>query len=119
MQAYPGRRTSPVIDALSGRMSVRLLRVMVEHLPPENAVSRALVSSWGDTLRLLHDAASSLRMLTASYYNVHRGDGTPPLAYEPIPTPETSAPARTARDPERAAAEQSHLLEVLHRADQA
>lgn len=119
MQAYPGQ-PNPVLAAIRGDISTRQLRVMVEHLPPDNPVAWHLGYRWGDIERLLHDISSQLRLYRADFYNAHRDPKKSRPMEEPelIPTPEEVA-AREAeedhRTPEQKQAEQAHLQLVLNR----
>lgn len=99
MQTYAPR--DPVAEYMRGQISLRKLRVMVEHLPPGNAAAR-VVSPWSDVENLLHDIDSQLRALRALTYNIHRGKDQ--LAEQPdfIPKP----PTRQQREADQRAAEQ-------------
>jgi hypothetical protein len=122
MQAYPGR--NPVLDAIRGAIdrggefehtiSVRQLRVMLENLPPANAIDRELGSRWGDFERLLHDISSGVRDLTALTYNINRPKGQAALESKHLPTPEELEQQEAAeRTPEQAVAELAHLRSVI------
>ncbi|WP_175008116.1 hypothetical protein [Cellulosimicrobium sp. TH-20] len=56
LQEYAPR--DPLAEYLDGRITLRKLRVMIEHLPPGSALHRALYGPWGDTERLLHAIAN-------------------------------------------------------------
>jgi hypothetical protein len=114
MQAYPNRG-NPVLDALTGRISVRQLRVMIEHLPPNNAVARALNGPWGDIEYLLRDIANNGRVLNTSYYNTHRAKGLAAQPLELMPKPEISGQRPDAQDDEQVQSQREHLLAVLAR----
>lgn len=121
MQAYPGR--NPVLDAIRGSVdqggefedtiTVRQLRVMLENLPPDNALDRKLGSRWGDQMRLLHDISSSLRDLIGLTYNINRPKGKPAFEPEHLPTPEEAEQRTERRSPEQIASDRAHLREVL------
>lgn len=79
LQAYPG--SSPVRDVLTGRISLRQFRVMVEHLPPGNPLDRARSGHpWAgrDDVALLYEVESRLRELVVMLGNLFRAKGEPP-----------------------------------------
>ena len=115
MQTYPGQG-NPVLRALTGEISTRQLRVMVEHLPPENAAIYDLYDLV--TMReIMHDVSDQLRLLRAEFSNVHRDKDQPPITHpDLLPRPAQHDGA----EPEKQAqvkAEQEHFLAVLNRPD--
>lgn len=118
LAAYPGR-PNPIIQALCGELSVRELRVMLEHLPPGNAAQRELEGPWGDQEWLLYDVSSYLRYLRTDFFNANRGRQPPIRDTDLLPTPHdrhtgSGAPAET-RSAEQVQAERDHLEAVLAR----
>ena len=116
MQHYPGQG-NPVLRALAGDLSIRQLRLMIEHLPRENVAVHAVhdLVSFRD---LLHDVSDQLRILRAEVFNIVRDPNKPPIEEpELLPRPDQGRP-----DPqtqiqanEAAKAAQDHLLAVLNR----
>lgn len=116
MQAYPGQG-NPVLRALKGKISVRQLRVMIENLPPDNAVERHLRGHhWGDGHNLMWDVSTQLRTLVALYINAHLEKGKPRQNVDPVPHPDYTAETDT-RSEYQKKAERDHLQAVLHRGD--
>lgn len=116
LQTYPGRG-NPVLDALEGTISLRQLRVMVEHLPPDNPVQREVNGNgWTEIHWLLHSIDSRQRELNVSYVNAHKGKGQQPSQPTYLPTP-NQAPAANVdtRTPEQIQAERAHFEAVLNR----
>ena len=97
LQAYPG--SNPVRDVLTGRISLRQFRVMVEHLPPGNVLERERAggSRWGDMETLVWGVESRLRELVAMFHNVHRPEGEQPVEVEYISRPSTRQDEELAR----------------------
>lgn len=114
MATYPGRG-NPVMDALRGKISVRQLRVMVEHLPPNNAAARLLNGRWGDLERLIHDCSSQLRLFNTNYYNVNREKGKRAIEADLLPTPEELETKPDSRSPEQIQQGRQALQSVLNR----
>lgn len=105
-------------EALRGKISIRKLRVMLEHLPLDNAVARELHGRWGDQMLLTHDISSSLRILITQQNNLYRAKGEQPAEPELIPVPDAMAPESVqVTDPERIQAEKDHLQMVLARSN--
>lgn len=115
LATYPGRG-NPVMDALHGKISIRQLRVMVEHLPPDNAAARDERGPWGDLERIAHDSNSQIRFLRAEVYNIVRGDKPPITEPELLSTPEsTRQEAAEVRPAEVVQTERNFLQSVLNR----
>lgn len=116
MQAYPGHG-NPVINALKGKISTRQLRVMIEHLPKPNAVTREIAGNdWHDVEWMLWDVSTQLRLLRTNFYNANRGNDTPAEKFEPLPNPKTfKRQATEARTPEKVASDRAHFRAVLNR----
>lgn len=112
LQAYPGR--DPLKEILTGRITLRQFRIMVENLPPKGPVARALNGRWGDDDWMLFDISSRMRDLSAQLYNLFRGT-SPPIEPAYLPKPE----ADSTEQPDMVLAEekqmQDDLLKVLSR----
>lgn len=59
----------PLAEYLAGKITLRKLRVMIEHLPPGSAWHRARGGPWRDTESLLWSIESRLRDLTVATHN--------------------------------------------------
>lgn len=70
MQAYPGR--DPIDEVLSGRISLRKFRVMVEHLPPDNPLERSRTGQAGSLLWNIH---AKLVDLDKHFCDAHTPEG--------------------------------------------
>ena len=92
LQAYAPR--DPLREASQGKISVRQLRVMVEHLPPGNPAARVL-DPWRDTEHLLHDISTQLRGLNVNFVSAMGGNAP---EFVPYPKPETAAQKARVRD---------------------
>lgn len=68
LQEYAPR--DPLAEALDGRITLRKLRVMIQHLPPGNAAARALYGPWTDAERLSHYTANAVGALLTLTNNV-------------------------------------------------
>lgn len=117
LQHYPGQG-NPVIKALQGKISPRELRVMLEHLPPGNPLSREFNGPWDNETVLLHAVANGLMRLNANYYNVHRQKGDKPESPDYIENPnddyrDDTTPEASEAEQQQIKAEQEHLLQVL------
>ena len=114
MRHYPGRH-SPVIACLRGDITVRMLRVMVEGLPPDPVLLRDLGESpWLEQDWMLYDIANHIRALHVLTYNVNRGTSSP-MQYEPLPMPgSTSDEADDDVSIEQSVAE-AELTALMHR----
>jgi hypothetical protein len=83
-----------------GRCSLRQLRVLVEHLPPDSALHRAARGhAWGDDTYILAEAADALRSLVAltAAVNSKNGKYKPP---QPLPRPGEDADQERDREAE-------------------
>lgn len=113
MQAYPGQG-NPLMDALKGLISVRQLRVMIEHLPRPNAITREIVGNeWSDHEWFIWDIDSQLRKLNTNFINAHRGDN-PVQKVELLPNPKTVQDFET-RSPEQIASDRASFKAVMDR----
>lgn len=111
MQAYPRRR--PIRDFLRGRITLRELRVMIEHLPPDSPIHRTVHGPWRDVEGLLWDISTQLRDLIALTYNVNRAKDAAPIEASHLPRPEPTEYQHQADS--GSAAERHDLLRVLSR----
>lgn len=86
LQAYAPR--DPLREYFQGRVSLRQLRVMIEHLPLNAPAYRAAAGhAWTDETLLMHDVSSQLRVLNASLANLFRGKEDPITEPEFLPAP--------------------------------
>lgn len=62
---------------------------MLEHLPPDNPLTRARDGAWAGntTAALLYQVESRLRELLTSYFNVNRGKDSPAREVTYLPRP--------------------------------
>ena len=121
MQVYAPR--DPLAEYLAGRITLRKLRVMIEHLPPGSAWHRATAGPWRDVESLLWSIESRLRDLTVATHNAsavtvaaitHRqARFAPQPKYLPTPPPPAGVDAEPAQvgDP----AERTELSALVHR----
>ena len=79
-------------------MSLRRFRLLVEHLPPGNALDRARFGRWGDDETLMYAVESRLRELIALTYNANRRHGSAPQEPEYLPRPLTPEEERRKAD---------------------
>lgn len=115
MAAYPGRG-NPVLDTLWGDISIRELRIMIQHLPADNAASRELHGRWDDLRWMIWDISTQLRINNTNTSNIYRKEGEPPITDpEYLPNPETIDQQPTTRPVEVVQAERQHLQDVLNR----
>lgn len=101
---YPGHGPGgPLAAFWRGEISLRLLRVMVENLPPDSATARAVRGhDWQHTDYALQDVVDLLALLVTQFANAHRDPKAHP---NPLPLPK---PGWRPGDPlpeDRAAAE--------------
>ncbi|MFM9637599.1 hypothetical protein [Streptomyces turgidiscabies] len=84
---YPGYgRGGPLAAFWRGEITLRLLRVMVEALPPDSATVRAVNGhAWQHADFVLQDAADLLALLVTQFANAHRDPKSHP---NPLPLPE-------------------------------
>lgn len=120
MQMYAPR--DPLGEYLTGGITFRQLRVMVEGLPrdPSTPIGRAINGPWGDTERLLHGLLWEMRILNASFVNSKKRENVaavePKFPTEPEPTIyQREAKARAARGDENQRKSEQQLLSVLTR----
>lgn len=111
LQAYPG--SDPIRDVLTGTISLRRFRLMVEHLPPGNPLALARFGQrWSDTEALLWQVESRLRELLSLTYNVHRGVDQQPHETDYLPRP------RTAGEEAQEAAQRAYDAQVRQQLEQ-
>ncbi|MFJ2113124.1 MULTISPECIES: hypothetical protein [unclassified Streptomyces] len=84
---YPGYgRGGPLAAFWRGEITLRLLRVLVEGLPPDGALARASAGHpWTQLDWSAADTRDLLELLFIAFANVHRGEKA-----QPIPWPEPS-----------------------------
>ncbi|OUD02572.1 hypothetical protein [Streptomyces swartbergensis] len=117
MHHYPGYGPGgPLAAFWQRRISLRLLRVMVEHLPPSGATARAYNShAWQPLDFAAADTRDLLNLLLTAFVNAHRDPKKPAVPWpEPgwrpgDPTPEESA-AKSEEQQARARAAYQHIL---------
>lgn len=80
---YPGYGPGgPLAAFWQGRISLRLLRILVERLPPTSALARAVRGThWSTTDYHLADISDELATLKTAFLNVHREEGRSPLPW--------------------------------------
>lgn len=120
LQVYAPR--DPVAEAIRGEISVRQLRVMVEHLPAGSAYERATRGPWTDSERLqlsiesrLRDVLSQLAYMAAAFKSAYKVSGEPAdptYMHEPL----VLSDDQSAVDAESRALEAAELDAVIHRA---
>ena len=113
MASYPGRG-NPVLDALRGKISLRQLAVMLEHLPAHNAAERELAGEWDDLRWLAYDISCQLRVLNASIGNIFKKKGSPNREAVMLPSPNDRQAPTQSVVPDRALYE-ADLQKVLNR----
>jgi hypothetical protein len=114
---YPGHGPGgPVAAYWRGEISLRMLRVMVEHLPADGALARAKTGHhWTHIDYAAADTRDLVELLLAAFVNANRAPGKPPTPYpepswrpgDPLPE-DTAAEAEEKRAKSRAAYE--HIL---------
>ncbi len=110
LRQYPGRG-NPVRRALTGRLPVRQLRVMVEHLDLDRPLSLALGGGgWVYPDWMLHDVSAQLRALVAMTHNIHRDKGSQPLELVPLWHPALDVDDEISTEQSAAEAELSALM---------
>jgi len=111
--AYAPR--DPILEFFEGRITLRHLRVLIEGLPPDNAVTRAINGShWVDSTWLLHDVSSQLRNLNASVHNIVQ---KPPVKPQFLPTPELPRSAAEEADEAQLVQQRAEMDALLIRID--
>ena len=116
LQEYAPR--DPLAEVLDGRITLRKLRVMIEHLPPGNAVARALYGPWTDAERLAHYAANTMGALLTLTNNIQAAQAKQEQReFVPVPGPEPTEyqRERAAEQRDEYAEEAADLLSVLAR----
>ncbi|MFD9952477.1 hypothetical protein [[Kitasatospora] papulosa] len=106
MHHYPGYGPGgPLAAYWQGRITLRLLRVLVEHLPPAGAVGRAVSGTpWGGAEYQLAELLDRVGRMETDFRNANRAEGKPQLDYpEPVwrpgdPTPKQKAKAARKAD---------------------
>jgi hypothetical protein len=80
-----------LLDHYRGRLTARRLRVLIQHLPVESALARAMhgeEARWGLTEHLLASAVDQLAAGNWMFAAVHTSeDSSAPERPEPIPRP--------------------------------
>lgn len=116
LQEYAPR--DPLAEYLDGRITLRKLRVMIQHLPPGNAAARALYGPWTDAERLSHFTANALGALLTLTNNVQAAKAKQEQQqFVPIPGPDLTEYQREQQEQELDDAEERvDLLAVLTRA---
>lgn len=86
MHHYPGYGDGgPLAAFWQGRITLRLLRVMVEHLPPTSATARARAGhEWSHLDYAAADTVDLLALLVTQFGNAHRDPKKQPA---PLPEP--------------------------------
>lgn len=116
LQEYAPR--DPLAEVLDGRITLRKLRVMIQHLPPGNANERALFGRWTDTERLLHHVANTTGALLTLTNNIQAAQAKQEQReFVPVPAPEPTEYQleRRAEERDEHAEEAAGLLSVLAR----
>lgn len=86
LQAYAPR--DPLREYFQGRVSLRQLRLMVEHLPLDAPAYRAGAGhAWRDETVIQWDISSQLRILNANLSNMFRAKGAPAAEPDLLPSP--------------------------------
>lgn len=113
MQTYPGR--DPVAEYFRGDITLRQLRVMCEHLPPDSALHRATRGhDWQDSEYLLAEVADAVRTLASITVAVNSKRPKSVKMPEPLPRPVDEAEeARKAAEREAAEQAYSDLVSAL------
>ncbi|GLF97546.1 hypothetical protein [Streptomyces yaizuensis] len=89
------------LDWQRGRLSSRRLSVLIEHLPRDSAVNRALhgeTAEWSVTDHLLAAVVDHLAAANWLFTSVHSDD--PPDPPTPVPRPGDSAPEESRAEPD-------------------
>lgn len=123
MQVYAPR--DPLSEFLTGGITFRQLRVMVEGLPrdPSTPIGRAINGPWDDTNRLLNGVIWELRILVASFANSKRAANTAAVEPKEPSWPEPTvyqrdAVSAAAQGDERQRASEDQLLAALARTNE-
>ena len=108
LQAYPGR--DPIKDVLTGKITLRRFRVMLEHLPPDNPFERSRTGQAGSLLWNIH---AKLTELDKHFCDAHTPEGQQRIEAHYLPrrtTPEEQAETEAQAEAE---AQQQAELENL------
>lgn len=122
MQEYAPR--DPLAEFLAGKITLRKLRVMIEHLPPDSAWHRHRSGPWSGQEWLLWNVESRLRELLVATHNgaaatvgaIVRKQAPMVQAPKLLPTP--PRPAHEESDPAvpgPGALERTELSALVHR----
>lgn len=97
----------PVAEFWQGRITLRKLRVMVEGLPPDGALARAVSKSpWNATQYQLAELLDRVGRMETDFRNANRAENTPQQPYpEPVWRPGDPTPKQKAAAERRAARE--------------
>ena len=98
LQAYPGR--DPIKDVLTGKITLRRFRVMLEHLPPDNPFERSRTGQAGSLLWNIH---AKLTELDKHFCDAHTPEGQQRIEAHYLPrrtTPEEQAEAEAQAEAE-------------------
>lgn len=102
MQTYPGR--DPVGEYWQGHITLRQLRVMCDHLPPDSPVHRsARGHAWQETEYLLAEVADAVRTLAALTVAVNSKRPKSVKMPKPLPRPVDEMEEAQKREREQAA----------------
>lgn len=102
MQTYPGR--DPLGEYFRAEISLRQLRVMIEHLPPDSALHRTIRGhSWREIEYLLAEATDAVRTLIAITVAVNSRRPKSVKMPQPLPRPVDELEEAQKRDREQAA----------------
>jgi len=84
-------------------MTLRRLRVLVEHLPPDSATARAVLGhTWQSAEWLLADIRDDMARLVTAFLNAHRDEKSPELQWpEPVWRPGDPSPEEKAQQQEQ------------------
>ncbi|MFL6072745.1 MAG: hypothetical protein ACJ73S_05040 [Mycobacteriales bacterium] len=100
-----------LLDYYRGRLSARRLRVLLQHLPREAALTRALhgdEADWGLTEHLLASVVDQVATANWMFATVHTAEGSPtPDRPPPLPrpgVPETAEQSTPPATPDQIAA---------------
>lgn len=104
MQAYPGR--DPLAEYFRDEITLRQLRVMCEHLPPDSPVHRsARGHAWQEQEYLLAEVADAVRTLASITVAVNSKRPKSVKMPKPLPRPVDEVEEARKREREEAAEE--------------
>lgn len=109
---YPGYgKGGPLAAFWRGEISLRMLRVLAEHLPPDGALARAAAGHhWTHADYAAADTRDLVELLLVAFINAHRPEGKPAVPWPSPswrpgdPLPEEAAAADEERDAKARAA---------------